>query len=233
MEAIVALFKEVVDLSHEMFNNMLGVSATSMAAFWPVETHERSSANSQGQLSTASKMILVSEHISTHFDAPYHFDPQGLTAERYPLEKLILPGHLLDFTAKGIREAINRRDFETAVERSGRSITPGTALMAWTGQDRNWGKPGFAKERPYVDRQTALWVVDQGIALFGSDLIGIDDPDDWRWTTHVAFLKSGVPMVQQLCNLGALQGKEFYFVALPLRIRDSTGGPVRAVALVV
>jgi len=169
-----ALFKEVVDLSHEMFNNMLGVSATSMAAFWPVETHERSAANSQGQLSTASKMILVSEHISTHFDAPYHFDPQGLTADRYPLEKLILPGHLLDFTAKGIREAITQRDFEMAVERSGRSITPGTALMAWTGQDRNWGKPGFAKERPYVDRQTALWLVDQGISLFGSDLIGID-----------------------------------------------------------
>jgi arylformamidase len=228
-----ALFKEVVDLSHELFNNMLGVSSTSMAAFWPVETHERSSTNSQGQLSTASKMILMSEHISTHFDAPYHFDPKGLTADRYPLEKLVLPGHLLDFTTKAVREAITQRDFETAAARSGRPITPGTALLAWTGQDRSWGKPGFAKDRPYVDQKTALWLVDQGIALFGSDLIGIDDPDDWRWTTHTAFLKRGVPMVQQLSNLGALQGKEFYFVALPLRIRESTGGPVRAVALVV
>jgi arylformamidase len=227
------IFKEVVDLSHELFNGMLGVSGTSMAAFWPVETHERSATNSQGELSMASKMILVSEHISTHFDAPYHFDPKGVTADRYPLEKLVLPGHLLDFTAKGVREAITQHDFQRAAERSGRSITPGSALLAWTGQDRNWGKPGFAKERPYVDRQTALWLLEQGIALFGSDLIGIDDPDDWRWTTHVAFLKSGVPMVQQLCNLGALQGKEFYFAALPLKIRESTGGPVRAVALVV
>src|SRR5215468_7764339 len=121
------MFKEVVDLSHEMFNNMLGVSSTSMAAFWPVETHERSAANSQGQLSTASKMILVSEHISTHFDAPYHFDPHGLTADRYPLAKLILPGHLLDFTAKRSREAITRYDFEAAAKRSGRSIAAGTA----------------------------------------------------------------------------------------------------------
>jgi kynurenine formamidase len=40
-------------------------------------------------------------------------------------------------------------------------------------------------------------------------------------------------MVQQLCNLGALQGKNFYFVALPLKIREATGCPVRAVALVV
>jgi kynurenine formamidase len=227
------LFKEVIDLSHELFNNMLGVSSTSMAAFWPLETHDRSSTNSQGQLSMASKMILMSEHISTHFDAPYHFDPKGLTADRYPLDKLILFGHLLDFTAKKVCEAITRRDFEAAIERSGRTIKPGTALLAWTGQDHNWGKPGFAKERPYVDSETALWLVDQGIALFGTDLIGIDDPDDWRWTTHTAFLKRGVPMVQQLCNLGALQEKEFYFLALPLKIRDSTGGPVRAVALVV
>ena len=228
-----ALFKEVVDLSHDLFNNMLGVSATSMAAFWPVETHARSSQNSQGELSMASSMILVSEHISTHFDSPFHFDPDGLTADKYPLEKLVLPGHLLDLTHKGIREAITRQDFEAAVERSGKPITRGTALLAWTGQDKNWGQPNFAKERPYVDRETALWLVEQGIALFGTDLIGVDHPDDWRWTTHVAFLKNGVPMVQQLCNMGALQGKGFYIVALPLKIRNSTGCPVRAVGLVV
>ena len=228
-----AVFREVVDLSHELFNNMLGVSASSMAAFWPVETHERSSTMSQGETSMASGMILVSEHISTHFDAPFHFDPGGVTADRYPLDKLVLPGHLLDFTSKQVREPITRSDFESAAERSGRAITAGTALLAWTGQDANWGTPGFAKNRPYVDRETALWLVEQGIALFGTDLIGIDHPDDWRWTTHQAFLKHGVPMVQQLCNLGALQGKAFYFAALPLKIRGSTGGPVRAVGLVL
>ena len=110
-----ALFKEVVDLSHELFNNMAGVSATSMAAFWPVETHGRSSTNSQGELSSASGMWLLSEHISTHFDTPYHFDPDGLTADKYPLERLILPGHLLDLTHKQIGEAITRQDFEQAV----------------------------------------------------------------------------------------------------------------------
>ena len=227
------VFKEVVDLSHELFNNMLGVSSTSMAAFWPVETHERSSTNSQGELSSQSHMWLVSEHISTHFDAPFHFDPNGVTADKYPLEKLVLPGHLLDFTSKKVREGISREDFERAVERSGAPITKGTALLAWTGQDKNWGKPNFHKERPYVDPETAQWLVEQGIALFGTDLIGIDHPDDWRWRTHTTFLKGGLPMVQQMNNLGALQGKEFILVVLPLKIRDSTGGPVRAAALVV
>ena len=226
-------FKEVVDLSHELYNNMPGVAETSTALFFPLDTHHRTSTHSQGQLSMESKMILVSEHISTHLDAPYHFDPQGLSVERYPLEKLILPGHLLDFTAKGIREAITREDFETAARKTGRPITEGSALIAWTGQDRNWGKPGWVKERPFVDRETARWLVEQRIGIFGTDLIGIDDPDDWRWTTHAMFLQNGLPMVQQLCHLEALQGKEFFFAAFPLKIRGATGCPVRAVALVV
>src|SRR5919199_1338153 len=190
-EVGMAAFKEVIDLSHELFNNMLGVSSTSMAAFWPVETHARSTENSQGELSSESHMWLVSEHISTHFDAPFHFDPNGVTADKYPLERLVLPGHLLDFTSKQVREAITREDFERAAEKSGKAITPGTALLAWTGQDKHWGTPNFHKNRPYVDPETALWLVERKIALFGTDLIGIDHPDDWRWRTHTAFLKHG------------------------------------------
>ena len=39
-------------------------------------------------------------------------------------------------------------------------------------------------------------------------------------------------MVQQLCNLDQLVGKDFLFVCLPLAMKDGTGCPVRAVALV-
>jgi arylformamidase len=226
-------FKEVVDLGHELFNNMAGISASSMAAFWPSDTHARSSKISQGELSMESHMILMSEHISTHFDAPFHCDPGGLTADQYPLERLVIPGHLLDFTSKGVREAITPADFEAAAERSGKPITSGTAVLAWTGQDRNWGKPNFTTDRPYLPTETAEWLAQREIVLFGTDLIGIDDPDDWRWRTHAAFLQNNVPMVQQMCNLGALQGKEFILVVLPLKIRNSTGMPVRPVALVL
>jgi arylformamidase len=40
-------------------------------------------------------------------------------------------------------------------------------------------------------------------------------------------------MVQQLCRLDRLVGKEFLFVCLPLKMRDGTGCPVRPVALVM
>ena len=64
-------------------------------------------------------------------------------------------------------------------------------------------------------------------------LTRLDNPDEWWEPTHVTFLKNGLPMVQQLCNLDRLAGKEFVFVCLPMRMRGGTGSPVRPVALVV
>ena len=88
-------------------------------------------------------------------------------------------------------------------------------------------------ERPFVPTETATWLVEQEIALFGTDLIGMDDPAEWWWPTHRIWLEANICMVQQMCNLGALAGKEFLFVAAPLKLRDGTGCPVRPIALVM
>ena len=61
----------------------------------------------------------------------------------------------------------------------------------------------------------------------------MDDPSEWWWPTHTIWLKNDIYMVQQLCNLDKLAGKEFLFVCLPLKMRDGTASPVRPVALVL
>ena len=61
----------------------------------------------------------------------------------------------------------------------------------------------------------------------------MDDPSEWWWPTHAIWLRNGVCMVQQLCSLDRLVGKEFLFVCLPLKMRDGTGCPVRPVALIM
>ena len=79
---------------------------------------------------------------------------------------------------------------------------------------------------------TAQWLVERQITLFCTDLVGMDDPDEWWWPTHRIWLENGICMVQQLCNLAALDGKDFLFVCLPLKMRGGTGSPLRPVALV-
>lgn len=224
--------REIVDLGHELFTGMPNIGDVHIA-FWPIESYDHLAKISGGKLSMESRMMLMAEHCGTHLDVPRHCRKEGADVAQVPLENLILPGHLLDMTHKGSGEAITIADFEAAAEKTGRKIGSGTALTCWTGCDRMWGTDGWVTNRPYIPTDAAQWLVDQGITLFATDLIGMDDPDEWWWPTHDIWLSQGVCMVQQLCNLDKLVGKEFLFVCLPIKMRDGTGCPVRPVALVM
>jgi arylformamidase len=225
-------FNEIVDLSHEFFEGMPNIAGLAVA-FWPVETIDYTKKITDGKLGIESRMILMPEHCGTHFDAPRHFDKNGTTVDKLPVEKFVLPGHLLNVTHKKNGEAITIDDLKRAEEKSGRAIGPETATVVWCGVDGDWGKPGFHLNRPFVPVPTAEWLVERKITLFCTDLIGMDDPSEWWWPTHEVWLKNGICMVQQLCNLDKLDGKEFLFVALPLKMRNGTASPVRAIALVM
>ena len=224
-------FTEIIDLGHEFYTGMATIGGAPVA-FWPTQSFQKTETISGGKLSMESRMMLIPEHAGTHLDVPRHCVPGGTDVADVPLEKLVLPGHLLDLTAKAKGEAITIADLERAEEVSGRRIGGGTAMLCWTGTDRDWGKPGFATERPYLPVATAEWLVKREIGLFGTDLIGMDDPAEWWWPTHRVWLEAGICMVQQLCNLGALVGKEFVLVVAPLKMRDGTGCPIRPIALV-
>jgi kynurenine formamidase len=227
----VLAFREIVDLGHEVFANMPTLRG-SQVAFWSYDTHGKIAQISGGRYSMESRLMLLGEHHGTHLDVPFHTFSEGATVDQVPLERLVLPGHLLDLTVKAGRVPIQPADLEAAVARSGRAIAPGSAVLAWTGQDQRWGAPDFTTERPYLPTESAEWLVAQGIGLFGTDLIGVDDPAEWWWPTHTAFARGDVLMVQQLCNLQALVGKEFLLLVIPLKLRGGTGSPVRPIALV-
>lgn len=227
---MVPAIREIIDLSHEMYSNMPNIGG--QVSFFTTEDHGYLSEITGGRMSMEARMILMPEHCGTHLDVPLHSDPDGPGIDKVPLQQLILPGHLLDLTHKKNGEAITIADFEAAEKASGQELGPGKATVCWTGADKDWGKPGFAMNRPYVPTEVADWLVSRGITIFCTDLIGMDDPSEWWWPTHAAWLTKGVCMVQQLCNLDQLAGKEFLFVCLPLNMRDGTGCPVRAAALV-
>jgi len=49
---------------------------------------------------------------------------------------------------------------------------------------------------------------------------------------HKACLDLGITHIESLCNLEALIGQgEFRFIGLPLKWREGTGSPIRAVAV--
>jgi len=222
---------EVIDLGREMFHDMPNIGGAQVA-FWPIKSFDGLEKITDGKVSMESRMMLMPEHCSTHLDVPRHCVRGAEDVAAVPLEKLVLPGHLLDLTHKAKLDPITVADLETAAERTGQRIGPGKAVLVWTGADEDWGQPDFAMNRTYLPVETAQWLAEQNITLFGTDLIGMDDPQEWWWPTHRIWLTAGICMVQQMCNLGALQGKEFLLVVAPLKLRDGTGCPVRPIALV-
>ncbi len=227
---MVPTVSQIVDLSHPMYSNMPNIGG--QVTFFALDDHAYLSEITEGKMAMESRMILMPEHCGTHLDVPRHSDADGLSVDQVPLEQLVLPGHLLDLSHRQNGEAITIADLEEAEQKSGRKIGPGAACVVWTGADGDWGKEGFAMNRPYVPVETAQWLVDRAIPLFCTDLIGMDDPVEWWWPTHAVWNTQGVCMVQQLRNLDQLVGKDFLFVCLPLAMKDGTGCPVRAVALV-
>ena len=221
---------EIVDLGHEIFSDMptLGAPTT----FWSEDRHESLQKLTSGRFSMESRMMLMSEHAGTHLDSPWHSFQQGIPIDKIPLERLMLPGHLLDLRAKRPHEPITTADLEAAVSRSGRAIAEGEAVLVWTGVDRRWGEPGFTRERPFIPEATVEWLASRRIGLFGTDLVQVDDPDEWWYPTHTSLARNGIPMVQQLCGLDQLEGKEFVFLVIPLKLRGGTASPVRPIALV-
>jgi arylformamidase len=97
---------------------------------------------------------------------------------------------------------------------------------------RGWGQPNFTRERPFVPDETVEWLATRHIGLFATDLIQVDDPDAWWYPTHTSLARNGIPMVQQLCSLERLEGTEFVFLVVPLKLRGGTASPVRPIALV-
>src|ERR1051326_2089763 len=84
------LFSEIVDLGRELYNGMPNLGAN-LTAFFPLETYNATRRMSQGRVGFEGRMMIMAEHCGTHLDCPYHFDEDGLTVDRMPLEKLILP----------------------------------------------------------------------------------------------------------------------------------------------
>jgi len=224
-------FKQIVDLSHPMYDGMPNGGGWAVC-FPRMDNFARTRQMTDGKASYECGMMLFPEHCGTHLDAPRHFHEPGQAIDEMPLERLMLPGLLLDLTHKDMGEPITIADLEAAETRAGGRIGAETAVVCWTGTDQYWGGPKMKSHRPHVPTDTAQWLVDRGITMFATDMIGMDNPAEWWDPTHQIWMRNNVCMVQQLRNLGELVGKQFLIQAFPMKVVGATGCPVRAVALV-
>lgn len=191
--------------------------------------------------------ILIHTHLGTHVDAALHFNPDSAQdAAAIPLQRCFGAAVLLDFRHLGENGEpfpITVADLEEAERRAGVAVGAGDIVILHTGWLARWGKGQSAdRERygsipnPGLHRDTPPWFIERGVKLVGGDIPNIDY--DMTSSCHVNFLcreaigKEPILIIENLANLEDVPVPRFTFVGLPLPLREGTGSPIRAVALV-
>jgi len=223
-----------IDLSQEIYQGMPIYPGHQKTIIWTHHTHEEVAKNFEGGFSYQSRGVLFSDHGPTHVDAISHLDPrpEAPSIEKMPLDTFYGEATCIDVSHKKPHEYISAADMDEALAKSGAELHKGDILLIYTGTvDRLGGTMEYTSQYPGLDESASNWLVEKGVKTFGVDCPSPDNPISRTYPCHMMCREHGLTHYENLANLDKLVGKRFTFIGFPLRFRDGTGSPVRAVAV--
>ena len=181
----------------------------------------------------ASMFISMPDHAGTHIDAPRHFDKTGQSINEYPLENCIVPGICIDLRHIAPRAEITPADLEAAVKKAGAPVPKGGTVLLCTGHHaRTFPRKEYRPTIPASMSPPPNGWPGQGVVHFGIDSMRPGPDGKVNLLVHKACFELGITHIESLCNLEALLGAgPFTFIGLPMKWREGTGSPIRAVAV--
>lgn len=217
----------LVDLSHEIEHGMVTYRGLPAPVIGDWLSREASRARyAPGTTFQMGKIELLA-NTGTYIDAPFHRYESGADVAAYPLEAVAdLEGLVVRATSRPAGgRALDATWFR---ERDVR----GKAVLVQTGWDAHWRTDAYSTGgHPFLTRDAAEHLVRAGAALVGIDSLNIDDDTDGTRPAHSLLLGAGIPIVEHVTNLGALEGTSFRFFAAPVKVKGMGSFPVRAFAI--
>lgn len=225
---------KLIDLSQEIFQGMSVFPIHQKTFIMTNMTHEENMRlTGSKKLGFSARNLLISEHAGTHCDGVYEYNPDGPTIDKMPLEYFWGSAICLDMSHIRYPNSFEPRDLEKALQKSNQEIRKGDIVLLYTGHhDRTYGTEMFQKEYSGLSYEGAKYLAEKGVVNIGVDAPAIDlTPDDIDFSAHLICGEYHITNTENLCNLDKVVNKRFLYFGLPLRIRDGTGSPIRAVAL--
>jgi kynurenine formamidase len=233
---------QIIDLTHAFDSETI---------FWPTEEGFVLEKGSEGTVEQgyyyAAHRFRTAEHGGTHIDAPIHFYADRWTVDEIPLDRLVGPAVLVDVSVRCAKDSDHRvsiPDFEAWEKEHGR-IPRASIVLIRTGFGRFWpdrkaylgtderGASAVAKLHfPGLHPDAARWLIaERQIHAVGLDTASIDHGPSKAFEAHRALFEANVPAFENLAGLDELPATGFSVVALPIKIRGGSGGPLRAIAI--
>ena len=176
------------------------------------------------------ELLFLSSHTGTHMDAPHHFLEKGAKIHEISLEKLVSEAVLIKSKKNGC-ESITKTDIQNFEKKHGK-IGRSSSVIFSTGWQRNLQKKYYFTKNPGLSVSAAKYLASKKISLVGIDSPSIDLGTDSKFSVHQIFAKKGILVVENLANLEKIKSPKFHLVVLPLKLKNATGSPVRAIAFV-
>lgn len=232
---------EIVDLSQEIFSDAPRFPGHPATKIEYVARHE-DMANAPikpKDITYAAMMLHMCDHGPTHVDSISHIDEResAPSIDRSPLAHFLTPAIALDFT--GMVEPKEEISLELLQDQlSEQDLTPprdGTFLFTGGHYRRTFPREEYVSEYPGLSLEAAEFLYrDAGVINVGQDAPSIEaakNANEMTFPCHVLCRELQRHNTENLANIEEVAGREFTYAGLPLKIRDGTGSPIRAVAI--
>ncbi|AXT19498.1 cyclase family protein [Flavobacteriaceae bacterium AU392] len=235
--------KQIIDLTHEFSEETI---------YWVTAKEFELDVVAKGQTDNgyfySANNFATAEHGGTHIDAPIHFAKDALSVEEIPLDKLIGKAIKIDVTEKALNNPdylISINDFKQWETEEGMQIPDGSIVLLETGFSKYYPDkikylgtdargPEALKDLhfPGLSPEAAEWLVtNRNINSIGIDTPSIDYGQSTLFKSHVSLMTRNIPAFENVTNLDQLPNKGFKVIALPMKIKGGSGGPLRIIAI--
>lgn len=206
----------VLDLTHTISDAMPLWPGTPQVQLTPLSDY--------ASVGCRETLLSISSHTGTHIDAPAHLFPQGPTLDSLNPSQFAGNAIVLNCQNRHTISLSLLQSYAAALDRV-------EFLLFYTGWSRYWQTPDYFGDYPTLSEDAARYLAARRLKGIGVDAISFDPFMDAELPIHKILLGSGMILIENLRNLKALPGKEFFLTAAPLKIRNADGAPARVLAI--
>jgi len=188
----------------------------------------------------------TAEHGGTHLDAPIHFAEGKQTVDELTINQLSGFAIVIDVS----EQVSSDRNYQVLPEdvqnweQLNNPIPDESILLFRTGMGAYWpdaekylgtslrGAEGVADlSFPGIHPDLAQWLVDnRAVKAVGLDTPSLDYGQSTLYKAHQILFEHNIPGFENVANLELLPEKGAYVIALPMKIKNGSGAPLRIVA---
>lgn len=196
---------------------------------WEGRTHERDGC--------AETHFCFGGHGFTHCDAPRHMERDGAAMQELPFERWMHEAALVDLADLPLPTPLTEELLETRT----RHVRPGDIVVLRSDLTNRLGYDSreWHLKAPNLTVKGARHLVGlepTAIALdFPQDFVAREMPMRFvaneEFVAHHSVLRHGIPFIEDLRDLGEIGSDRFFLMAVPLKMPNLDGAPMRVVAL--